>query len=135
VSDLGLVLALLAAFWTGTNAVFTGMKDVNEIRDRIISGNLSGVPLTSAERQRILWWDWMPFKLSLAFISAVLGVVILMGPRFLSSSTNIGTFRAVCGVAAATPFLGAVYQVVSFVSDARYLRLLIKAGPRAPNSV
>ena len=34
-----LALVLLAAFLVGTSAVFTGIKETNEVRDRIITGH------------------------------------------------------------------------------------------------
>jgi hypothetical protein len=76
----GLALVLLAAFWSGTSAVFGGIKETNDIRERILTGKSNDHTLTKADRWHALWWDWAPMKLSLAAISAVLCVVILALP-------------------------------------------------------
>jgi hypothetical protein len=77
-----LALVLLGAFWSGTSSVYLGIKNTNEIRDQILKGKIRDDAISSEQRRRLFWWDWMPLKLSLALVSAVLYAVILALPTF-----------------------------------------------------
>ena len=122
-----LSIVLLGAFWTGTSTVFTGIKSANEIRDQIFNGKIGQDPIAADHRMRLLLWDWMPLKLSLSCISAVLCVVILLLPKFRGGYVHANAdFARVCLIAAIMPFVGAVFQFISFVSEGRYLRKSIK---------
>jgi|SRR5579872_1306857 len=116
-----LTLVLLAAFWAGTSAVFGGIKDTNQIRDRIVSGVAEQQRIPLEERRRMFIWDWMPQKLSLAFISGVLCAVILLLPSIRGGQSGNDEFQTVCRIAAVTPALGTFYQLISFVADAFHL--------------
>jgi hypothetical protein len=120
-----LALVLLAAFWAGTSAVFGGLKDTNQIRDRIILGVAEQQSIPLEERRRMFIWDWMPLKLSLAFISGVLCAVILLLPSLRSGQSGNDEFQTVCRIAAVMPALGAFYQLISFVADALHLRSML----------
>jgi hypothetical protein len=117
-----LALVLLAAFWSGTSTVFTGIKETNAIRDRLVIGTIDGAELTRKDCWHTFWWDWAPMKLSLALISAVLCAVILELPNLRGGYGKDQNFANICLIAAAMPALGAMYQFVSFVSDALYLK-------------
>jgi hypothetical protein len=117
-----LALVLLAAFWSGTSAVFDGIKETNALRDRVLFGKADTLVLSIADRWHVFWWDWAPMKLSIAAISAVLCVVILALPRLRGASGDKEKrFAQVCYIAALMPAIGAIYQVVAFLADAFYL--------------
>jgi hypothetical protein len=120
-----LALVLLAAFWSGTSAVFTGIKETNEIRDRIMVGKVGDFELSPRDRWHAFWWDWAPMKLSLSLISAVLCVVILVLPKLRGGYSKDESFATVCFIAASMPAIGAAYQFLSFLADAIYLRGII----------
>jgi hypothetical protein len=112
-----LALVLLGAFWSGTSAIFTGIKETNAVRDRIIVGKVEDHELSYRDRWHAFWWDWAPMKLSLSLISGVLCVVILVLPTLSEANTN---FTRICFIAA-MPALGVAHQFVSFLADAVYL--------------
>jgi hypothetical protein len=123
-----LSIVLLGAFWTGTSTVFTGIKSTNEIRDQILNGKIGQDPIAADHRIRLLLWDWMPFKLSLSCISAVLCIVILLLPKFRGGYCDANKdFYRVCLIAAIMPFIGAVFQFISCVSEGRYLLKKIRS--------
>lgn len=123
-----LSIVLLGAFWTGTSTVFTGIKSTNEIRDQIFNGKIGQDTIPAEHRMRLLLWDWMPLKLSLSCISAVLCIVILLLPKFRGGYVDTNKdFYSVCLIAAIMPFVGAIFQFISFVSERRYLRQSIRA--------
>jgi hypothetical protein len=127
-SPTDLALVLLAAFWAGTSAVYGGIKDTNEVRDRIRSGKVGDKPLTRSDAWHAFLWDWAPLKLSLALISLVLCAIIVRLPKLSNEST--GPFAMVCYIAAAMPGLGALFQLISFVADALQLRRIIRTIPQ-----
>ena len=101
-TQLGLVL--LGAFWAGTNAVFTGIKNTGDLRDAIVLGKVGGEEVSRSYILHLLWVEWLPLKLSLSAISVVLGVIIWQLP-------SVGTghspkFEEICHIAAALPFIG-----------------------------
>ena len=124
-STTGLALVLLAAFWSGTSAVFTGVKETNSIRDKITTGKIGDERLAVKDRWHAFWCVWAPLKLSLAVISAVLCAVILSLPKLQGGYGNDRSFATVCLVAAAMPAIGTIFQLVSFGVDAAYLRRTI----------
>lgn len=121
-----LALVLLAAFWSGTNAVFTGIKETNVVRDKILTGKVGDFGLSPEDRSRFLWWDWAPMKLGLAAVSVVLCIVILMLPKLNGANSGGRNFVIVCTVTAAMPAVGAAYQFVSFLVDVFYLKGVIR---------
>ena len=128
-SPISLALVLLAAFWSGTSAVFTGIKETNEIRDQILSGKIGERVLSTEERWHSFWWDWAPMKLSLSAISGVLCAVILFLPKLQG---GYGTpFSDVCIIAASMPVLGCVFQLIVFFVAALFLRKRIKADSQS----
>ena len=129
-----LALILLAAFWSGTSTVFTGIKETNAIRDRIITGKIGDDKLTSSDRWHTFWWDWAPLKLALACISAVLCAVILVLPKLRGGYDKDAAFTTVCIIASAMPAIGTLYQLLSFAVDVAYLRRIILDAARAEKS-
>jgi hypothetical protein len=125
VDPTNLSLVLLAAFWSGTSAVFTGIGATNAIRDRIVTGKIGVEKMTSSDRLHTFWWDWAPMKLSLACISAVLCVVILALPKIRGGYHKDKSFSIICVVASAMPAIGTFYQLISFVADSVYLRRIM----------
>ena len=85
---------LLAAWWAGTSAVFEGVKQANEVRDRIVIGNAGGDPLPAEYAWLLVWCDWLPMKLALAAISLMLGVLIVLLPGLAGPAA--GADRAGC---------------------------------------
>jgi len=125
-SSTSLALVLLAAFWSGTSAVFTGIKETNALRDQILSGKIGDRDMTTEDRWHSFWWDWAPMKLSLSAVSAVLCAVILLLPELQGGYTN--PFGTVCVIAALMPALGSVFQFVSFVVAAMFLKKRLSAS-------
>ena len=101
-----LALVLLAAFWSGTSAVFNGIKETNGLRDRLITGHIDDTEMTITDRWHSFWWDWTPMKLSLSLISAVLCAVILVLPKLRDGNSKDESFATVCFIAASMPALG-----------------------------
>jgi len=126
-----LALVLLGAFWSGTSSVYLGIKNASEIRDRVLKGKIGDDAISSEQRRRLFWWDWMPLKLSLALVSAVLCTVILALPGFKGGYES--SFARVCYAAAAVPFLGAVFQLVACIADGRYMLRAMKFGSTEPH--
>ena len=126
-----LSLVLLAAFWSGTNTVFTGIKETNSVRDKIINGKVDDREMPIEERRHLLLWDWIPLKLSLALISATLCAVILLLPQLHGGYHGVGRFGTVCLIAASMPALGACFQVISFAADFHYLRRILTVSQKS----
>jgi hypothetical protein len=120
-----LALILLAAFWSGTSTVFTGIKETNAIRDRILIGKIGEENLTTKDRLHTFLWDWAPLKLSLACISLVLCIVILVLPKLRGGYGKDESFTTVCVIASFMPAIGTLYQLISFTVDALYLKRIV----------
>lgn len=121
-----LTLILLGAFWAGTSAVLAGIKNTNDVRDRIIIGKFDKEPLLDPHLRRLLFLDWLPMKLALAAVSLVLGVIILLLPRLANETAVEAGFPIVCYVASAVPFAGFVTFLVSGWIEFDYMREVIR---------
>ena len=104
-------------------AVFTGIKNAGDLRDTIVLGKIATDVLPVPYLKRLLWVEWLPLKLSLALISLVLAIIILLLPTIVgpSKDSNIAAFRTICWVAAAMPLVGCMYQLVACVIEWRFL--------------
>ncbi len=104
-----LTLVLLGAFWTGTTAVFTGMQMADAARDRIMLAKADDVHLPPDYRRHLLWYTWVPLRVSLASVSLLLGVIIVFLPKLATEAgtTSRPTFAAICVWSAFIPFSGA----------------------------
>jgi hypothetical protein len=122
-SESQLALVLLAAFWAGTSAVFAGIKNTNEVRDRIVVGKIGSDKLPTDYLWRLLLVDWLPLKLSLALVSLVLAVIILMLPEIGNSSAS---FATICRVAAVLPILGCGFEFLSCGFELHFLRQQVR---------
>jgi len=120
-----IIFALLVAFWAGTSAVLAGMKLLCERRDAVVTGKLAGADIDVDARRRILQSDWLPLRLALGLVSAMLAVIIAALPQ-LGGSTD-KSLRCICWLAAIVPFSGAAYFVLFGVAEYRYLERLLKA--------
>jgi len=117
---------LLAAFWTGTNAVFAGAKQTNEVRDRIVLGKIGNDVLPEAHAWRMLWADWLPMKLGLAFVSLMLGIIILALPSLAGGSSTPRSFSIICDVASVVPFAGFLTFIGSGAVEIRFMMKMIR---------
>jgi hypothetical protein len=125
---------LLAAFWAGTNAVFAGTRQTNELRDRIVLGKIGDDPLTADYAWRLLLLDWLPMKTGWASISLVLGIIILLLPRLAGAESSQVDFRTACRVAAIVPFAGFLTFVASGVVEFRFMSDAIRRRHGGPGS-
>lgn len=129
-----LTLVLLGAFWTGTTAVFTGMQMSDTVRDRIALGKIDEVAVSTEYRRHLLWCSWIPLRVSLASVSALLGVIIVLLPK-LATGSNESTgsmFATICLLSASVPFAGALLFSITTVFELRKLRGWIR-GDTGPN--
>jgi len=123
------IFALLTAFWAGTSAVLTGMKLLAERRDAVVTGKLGSADINVQVRRRILRSDWVPLRLALGLVSAMLAVIIAALPQFVSPPVAILQF--ICWVAAVVPLSGAAYFILYGASEYLYLeRLLNEMSPQ-----
>jgi hypothetical protein len=117
--NINLALILLGAFWTGTSAIFTGIKDTGALRDTIVTGKAGESPLPIAYLRHLFWVEWLPLKLSLAAISVVLAVIIVRLPQMADKLSE--EFQAVCYIAAALPLIGAAFQILACCLDGVFM--------------
>jgi hypothetical protein len=117
---------LLAAFWTGTNAVFTGAKQTNETRDRIVLGKIGNDELPEGHAIRMLQYDWLPMKAGLAAVSLMLGIIIWQLPSLATQPSSPQSFWLICDMAAIVPFSGFVTFLISGIVEFRFMREVIR---------
>ena len=117
---------LLAAFWTGTNAVFTGAKQTNEVRDRIVLGKIGNDDLPQDHARRMLWFDWLPMKMGLAAVSLMLGLIIMRLPDLTGTAVTPRSFVFICDVASIIPFAGFATFLISGAVEFQLMREKIR---------
>jgi len=121
-----LALVLLAAFWAGTSAVMSGIKLMNDTRDRIFIGLIDGKELSLEHRYRLLNSDWVPMRLALGSVSLVLAFIIVMLPRLANAETMKPSLPMVCYVAAFVPFAGFLYFILMGIMEYRLIRRTLR---------
>jgi hypothetical protein len=122
-----LIFALLTAFWAGTNAVFSGMKLLAERRDAIVIAKLGSSDIDRAARRHILRFEWVPIRVALGLVSAMLGIIIAALPSLATPPS--GPLRLICWLAALVPFSGAAFFLGYGAFEYAYLRRLLDEQP------
>lgn len=117
-----LVLTLIAAIWAAFNAIVTVYKVLNETRDQILLGTVDRMPLTIQHRRLMLYNDWVPLQFSVAVVSAMFGIAIIMIPQAAADSADSRWFSSVCYVASALPILNGFAFLACGFKDFRFLR-------------
>ena|ERR1017187_78097 len=128
-----LTLTLLAAFWAGTSALFSGIKNTNEVRDNIILGKINKEDVSRDHRWRLLFFDWLPMKVSLVAVSLVLGFIMVMLPQLAKQEASHQGFSTICYVTAIVPFTGAMVFFASGIFEFVFLRAAITQGKNGSN--
>ncbi len=124
--DIQLTLVLLATYWAGTNVIFAGIKLVNEVRDKILSGQIPDRKLTEPERRQFLRFDWLPAIGSLSTISLLLGLILLFMPELVANKDGSYMFEYICRIASVIPFCGFLFFIIRGISEYHLLRRAIK---------
>ena len=119
--SIQLSLVLLAAFWAGTSAVWSGIGIMISARDKIMMGYIADHKLTVDQRRKLLIMDWLPVRMSLGAVSIFLAFLILYLPELSGSQQLDPEFSTVTYGAAIVPFCGAVYFAIGGVLEYRYL--------------
>jgi hypothetical protein len=121
-----LTLTLLAAFWAGTSALFSGIKNTNEIRDKIILGKIEKEEVSCDHLRRLLFLDWLPMKVSLVAVSLVLGFIMVMLPQLAKQEAAQNGCAVICYVTAVVPLTGAITFGATGALEFHYLRKEIR---------
>ena len=131
-----LTLVLLGAFWTGTTAVFTGMQMADAARDRIMLAKADDVDLPSSYRRHVLWYTWVPLRVSLASVSLLLGIIIVFLPNLATEAgtTSRPTFAAICLWSAFIPFCGAALFFTTSLLEFFKMKSLLHGAERKKNA-
>jgi len=117
-----LTLVLLAAFRAGTSAIISGIKILNETRDRIIVGIMDGKVMSIEHRRQLLNHDWIPLRLGLASVSLVLAIIIISLPYLANREIMKPGFSTVCYITALVPFCGFLNFLVFGISEWRFMK-------------
>jgi len=121
-----LTLTLLAAFWAGTSALFSGIKNTNEVRDKIILGKIDREEVSRDHRWRLLFFDWLPMKASHVAVSLVLAFIMVMLPQLARQEASHQGFSTICYVTAIVPFTGALIFCITGILEFSFLRAAIR---------
>jgi hypothetical protein len=65
--DIPTLLPIAVAVWGTTNTVFNAVNTMNERRDTIITGYIKENELTVEHKRLILYSDWLPMAVAVAF--------------------------------------------------------------------
>ncbi len=125
-TDIQLVLVLLAAYWAGTSAVFSGVKLVNEARDKILLGSDKHEQFSAKHKRQILLFDWLPMIGALVSISMVLGIVLLVLPTLRDQTLMGELFPTICKITSTVPWGGFLFFLIRGFSEFRLLNSSIK---------
>jgi len=101
-TDLQIMLVLVASIWAAVNTVIAGYNAVNGTRDRILTGHTDeGIPMTLEHRELSLCNDWLPMKSGIALISLMFALFLVFLPRM---AEQVNELQLICWIAAVVPF-------------------------------
>jgi len=124
-TDLQIMLVLVASIWAAVNTVIAGYNSVNRTRDRILTGRTDeGIAMTLEHRELSLRNDWVPLKSGIALISLMFALFLVFLPGI---ANQVGELRVICWVAAMAPFFSFITFFVLGVSDYRAMRTQLAA--------
>ncbi len=122
-TDLQIMLVLVASIWAAVNTVISGYNAVNGTRDRIMTGCTDeGVPMSLAHRKLVLRNDWLPMKSGIALISLMFTLFLFFLPRM---AAQVSDFQVTCRVAAVVPFFSFATFFILGISDYRAMRRVL----------
>jgi len=125
-TDLQIMLVLVASIWAAVSTVISGYNAVNGTRDRIMTGCTDeGVPMSLAHRKLVLHNDWLPMKSGIALISLMFALFLIFLP---SLAEQVGEFQVICRVAAVVPFFSFATFFILGISDYRAMRRVLSAA-------
>ena len=125
-TDLQIMLVLVASIWAAVNTVIAGYSAVNSTRDRILTGRTDeGIPMTLEHRELALRNDWLPMKSGIALISLMFAGFLIFLPRLAEQASEL---QLICWIAALVPFYSFSTFSVLGIGDYRVMcRVLAKA--------
>jgi hypothetical protein len=125
-TDLQIMLVLVASIWAAVNTVIAGYNAVNGTRDRILTGCTDeGTPMTLEHRKLSLRNDWIPMKTGIALISLMFGLFLIFLP---SMAEGVSELQMICRIAAVVPFFSFATFFVLGINDYRVMhRVLAEA--------
>lgn len=131
-TDLQIMLVLVASIWAAVNTVISGYNAVNGTRDRIMTGCTDeGVPMSLAHRKLALRNDWLPMKSGIALISLMFTLFLVFLPRM---AEQVSEFQMICWVAAVVPFFSFATFFILGISDYRAMRRVLSEACKRETS-
>ncbi len=125
-TDLQIMLVLVASIWAAVNTVIAGYNAVNGTRDRILTGHTDeGIPMTLEHRELSLRNDWLPMKLGIALISLMFALFLVFLPRM---AERVSELQLICWIAAVVPFFSFTTFFVLGIGDYRTMRKVLNAA-------
>jgi hypothetical protein len=123
-TDLQIMLVLVASIWAAVNTVIAGYNAVNGTRDRIITGHTDeGIPMTLKHRELSLRNDWLPMKFGIALISLMFAMFLAFLPQM---AEQISELKFICWIAAVVPLFSFITFFVLGIGDYRAMREVLK---------
>jgi hypothetical protein len=122
-TDLQIMLVLVASIWAAVNTVIAGYNAVNGTRDRILTGYTDeGVPMTLQHRELALRNDWIPMKSGIAMISLMFSLFLVFLPRL---AEGVSELQLICRIAAVVPFFSFTTFFILGIGDYRAMRRVL----------
>lgn len=82
------VVGPLAVLWTSATFVLTGTKELNVIRDRVVTGHIDRMPITSRYRQHLVENDWKPILTCISLIITLYAIMSAVFGAYLTIKTS-----------------------------------------------
>jgi hypothetical protein len=127
--QLAALFAILAALWTAQNAMLSTAKQLNEIRNAVLTGTLEGKGQLEPEYRRLFMADYKGG----AMIAMVLGILFALGialAPFLNAKGKL-SFYLLVGYAVVTALIGIGFAVGSGISARHDTAIMEKAIKKA----
>jgi hypothetical protein len=122
-TDLQIMLVLVASIWAAVNTVIAGYNAVNGTRDRVLTGCTDeGIPMTLEHRVLMLRNDWLPMKSGIALISLMFALFLIFLPRLAEQASEL---QLICWIAAVVPFFSFATFLVLGIGDYRAMRRVL----------
>ena len=122
-TDLQIMLVLVASIWAAVNTVIAGYNAVNSTRDRILTGHTDeGIPMTLEHRELSLRNDWLPMKSGITLISLMFTLFLVFLPQMAEPVSDL---RLICWIAAVVPFFSFITFFALGISDYRTMQKVL----------
>ena len=122
------LLPLVGAMWACASLIYTVTKDLNTMRDKVVTGFADGAWLTLPHRDHMMVADWLPYAISVFIVCIGFGCFALWVPTLLPATAASKRAKPVSRFVACFAFIIIIVWAPGAIRDWRLMQQEVAAA-------